>query len=110
MNPCDENEQTEQKLKAENTHHRGKYHCTAELLFEWFGLDQTSKYVANLTKAMQLESKEHFTADKQKVSRTVILPLKLAFSAQSLNREYTYLDDKTNKEPHALLLEDTWEM
>ena len=26
---------------------KGKYHCTADLLFEWFGFNQTSKYVTN---------------------------------------------------------------
>ena len=31
-----------QMMRPENTHHRGKYHCTADLLFEWFGFDQTS--------------------------------------------------------------------
>ena len=37
-----------------NTHHRGKYHCTADLLFDWFGYGQTSKADANSTKAKQL--------------------------------------------------------
>ena len=31
-----------QMMRPENTLHRGKYHCTADLLFEWFGFDQTS--------------------------------------------------------------------
>ena len=30
---------------TENTHQRGKYHCTADLLFDWFGFDQRSKTV-----------------------------------------------------------------
>ena len=30
-----------------NTHQRGKYQCTADLLFDWFGFDQTSKAIAN---------------------------------------------------------------
>ena len=33
----------------ENTHHRGKYHCPADLIFDLFGFDQTSKAVANST-------------------------------------------------------------
>ena len=36
---------------AENTHHRGKYHCMADLLFVSFGFNQTSKADANSTKA-----------------------------------------------------------
>ena len=40
---------------AENTHLlcKEKYHCTADLLFDWFGFDQTSKYVVD-TQANQL--------------------------------------------------------
>ena len=33
----------------ENTHHRGEHHCTADLRFDWFGFDQTSKADANST-------------------------------------------------------------
>ena len=35
----------------ENTHllHKGKYHCTAGLVLKYFGFDQTSKSVVNLT-------------------------------------------------------------
>ena len=40
--------------QPENSDHRGKYHCMADLLFDWFGFDRTSKYVANLTEAEQL--------------------------------------------------------
>ena len=29
--------------KAQNTHQRGKYHFTADLLFDWFGFDQSNK-------------------------------------------------------------------
>ena len=37
-------------LRSENTHHRGKYHCTADLLFDWFGFNQKSKaHDANAT-------------------------------------------------------------
>ena len=42
----------------ENTHHRGKYHCMADLLFDWFGFDQTSKYVANSKQAKRLNPKK----------------------------------------------------
>ena len=31
------------------THHWGKYHCMADLLFDWFGFDQSSKADANST-------------------------------------------------------------
>ena len=34
---------------TENTHYREKYHCTAYLLFDRFGFDQTRKAVANST-------------------------------------------------------------
>ena len=34
---------------TENTNHRGKYHSTAHLLFDWFGFDQTRKYVVHST-------------------------------------------------------------
>ena len=41
---------------AENTHLlcKGKYQCMADLLFDWFGFDQTSKADAYSTKAKQL--------------------------------------------------------
>ena len=60
----------------ENTHHRGKYHCTADLQFDWFVFDKTSKTV-NISKTA--DSKQN----KQEVSHTVILPLKLVFSELS---------------------------
>ena len=31
-----------------------RYHYTADLLYDWFGLDQTSKSVVNSTNAKQL--------------------------------------------------------
>ena len=34
---------------AEDTHHRGKYHCTADLLFDYFGFAQTSKIYVDWT-------------------------------------------------------------
>ena len=33
--------------KPENTHLKGKYHCTTDLLFGWIGFDHTSKSVIN---------------------------------------------------------------
>ena len=39
---------------TENTHHRGKDHCMADLLFDWFRFQQTSKTVNPSTKAKQL--------------------------------------------------------
>ena len=38
----------------ENTHLRAKYQCMADLLFDWFRFDQTSKDVANSLKAKLL--------------------------------------------------------
>ena len=40
------------KFSMHNTNQRmltigGKYHCMADLLFDWFGLEQTSKTVSN---------------------------------------------------------------
>ena len=32
---------------------KGNYHCSADLLLDGFGLDQTSKAVAHLTRAKQ---------------------------------------------------------
>ena len=33
---------------------KGKYQCTADLLFDWFGFDQTSKSLSNSTQAKQI--------------------------------------------------------
>ena len=43
------------RLATENNHLlcKGKYHCMTDLLFEWFGFNQTSKYVVNSTKSNQ---------------------------------------------------------
>ena len=43
------------RVWAENTHllHKGKYHCTAALLFDRFGSDQTCKSLSNSTQAKQ---------------------------------------------------------
>ena len=32
-----------------NTERRGKYYCVADLLFDWYGFDQTSKSVVRST-------------------------------------------------------------
>ena len=32
-----------------HAHHKEKYHCASDLLFDWFGFNQTSKAVANST-------------------------------------------------------------
>ena len=55
---------------AENTQNRGKYQCTADLLFDWFGFDQTSKIVAH--------------SSEPELRCTLILPLKMVFSALSI--------------------------
>ena len=36
-------------IYPENAHHRGKYYYTVDLLFDWFGFDQTSKTVVHST-------------------------------------------------------------
>ena len=38
---------------SENTPHRGKHHCMTDLLFDCFGVDQTSKTVVHLALAKQ---------------------------------------------------------
>ena len=35
--------------QAESNHHSGKYHCTADLLYDWFAFDLTSKAVVHST-------------------------------------------------------------
>ena len=47
------------RTRAENTDSlmyfdRGKYHCTADFLFDFFGFDQTCKSVSNSTYTKQL--------------------------------------------------------
>ena len=47
-----ENTETGEKrliLGAENTHRKGKNHCTVDLLFDWFGFEHTSKIVVHST-------------------------------------------------------------
>ena len=41
--------QCDQMDRSENTHllSKGKYNYTADLLFDWLGFGQTSKYVVN---------------------------------------------------------------
>ena len=43
-------------MQPDNTdlHYNGKYHFTADLLFDWFGFDQASKAVDLSTKAKKL--------------------------------------------------------
>ena len=45
-----------QLLCTENTHllHKGKYHCTADLLFDWLGFGQTSKSDNSFNSTKQL--------------------------------------------------------
>ena len=40
---------TKSEDEAENTHllREGKYHCTADLIFDWFGFGRTSKSVVD---------------------------------------------------------------
>ena len=40
-------------VHPENTNllRKGKYHCMVDLLFDWFGFDETSKSVVHSTKA-----------------------------------------------------------
>ena len=65
----------DQPVSAENTHHRGQCHCMADLLFDWFGFNQTSEADAKSTEAKHVNPK-----NKQEVSHPVILPLKLVLS------------------------------
>ena len=58
----------------------GKYFCTADPLFDWFGLYQTSKAVANSTQSKQ---------NKQKVSHTIILPLKSVLLGLAIEQTQT---------------------
>ena len=41
---------------AEDTHflHKGKYHCMADIFFDWFGFEQICKSLSNSTQAKQL--------------------------------------------------------
>ena len=45
---------------AETTHflRKGKYHCTADLLFDWLGFGQTSKSVYSFNSTKQLNPYE----------------------------------------------------
>ena len=51
----------------------GKYHCTADLLFDWFGFDQSSKPVCSFNISKSAESKQN--------KQEGILPFKLVLSA-----------------------------
>ena len=53
---------------SENSHllHKGKYHCTmADLLFDRFGFNLTSKYVSNSTQTKQLNPNKNRGPDIQ---------------------------------------------
>ena len=67
----------------------GKYHCMADLLFDWFGFDKTSKTFVQSTNIKATESKQN----KQEVSHTVILPLKLVFSVQTIGNHFIATDE-----------------
>ena len=54
---------------------RGKYHCTADLLVDWFAFNHNQS--------------SWIKQNKHEVNRTVILPLKLAFSDYAINRYFT---------------------
>ena len=45
-----------QPVQSKNTHllHKGKYHCTADILLDCFGFDQTCKSLSNSTQTKQL--------------------------------------------------------
>ena len=62
-------------IATENTQHRGKYHCTSDLLSDWFGFDQTSKTVVCATEAKQLNPNKI-----NRRSAVILLPIKLVFS------------------------------
>ena len=40
-----------QTVVPKSTHHRGNYHCVADLLFDWFGFALISEADANSTSA-----------------------------------------------------------
>ena len=56
---------------------RGKYHCTTDLLFDWFGFNHTSKAYANSTLSKQLNPNK---INRRSAVPTVILPQKLVLS------------------------------
>jgi hypothetical protein len=58
---------------------RGKYHCTVDLLFDWFGL----VCFANKNKKIVSCHAANFNSVKQEVNSTVILPA-LVFPAYPL--------------------------
>ena len=69
--------------QPENTHHRGKYHCTAELLFDWFVFD-----LSNLM-LIQHKQSSWIHAKKQEVNCTVILLLTSCWFEIDLFTEHT---------------------
>ena len=62
---------------AENIYHRRKYHCTVDLLLDWFWFCHTSKAYGNATKAKQ--------PNQNKINRrSAVLPLKFVISGESI--------------------------
>ena len=56
-NPTESTLSVDKLCSSSNTIHKGEYHWMANLLFDWFGLEQSSKQVktvVHLTKAKQL--------------------------------------------------------
>ena len=71
----------------------------SDLLFDWFGFNQSSEADVNSAEAKAAESKQN----KQEVSRTMILPLKSVFSALSFEG-YTCTCSNSFKRAHHLQL------
>ena len=63
------------RFECRDTHHRGKYHYTNDLLFDRFVFDQTSKTACSFNKSKATESIQN-----KEVSGTVTLSLKLVCS------------------------------
>ena len=58
-------------IYPENAHHKGKYYYTVDLLFDWFGFDQTSKTVVHSTCVTPLTLTKKF---RNRRSRAVSRP------------------------------------
>ena len=74
-------------LVPENTHKRGKYHCTADLLFDWFGFNQTSKTVVHSTWAKQLNPNK---ITRRSVVQCHYFPLVWVFFDEGINSFSSY--------------------
>ena len=89
--------------QAENTHLlcKGKYRCTADLLFDWFGFDQTCKSdifiwsyccsTARVSKKPQMQS-----GGKPK-PLTKVVPIKFRFSIRSHFRMKATLNQRETR-------------